>query len=152
VDGRVVDDLGAPLADFTVVADRGEDMSRVLDGHNLVRSFRDTDGTFHMDGFAPGQWKLRGRSKSHSESEPVSVTLPDGRPGVLVVPRAARVSGRVLDPGCAPVAGAEVELVNERGPGSFFDVQSARSDEQGNFEFEAHRPGEIVLWASAPNF
>src|SRR6185503_2003153 len=111
--------------------------------------FRDTDGSFRMDGFAPGAWKLHARSKGHGESEPVSVTLPGAGPVVLVVPREARVIGRVLDPGGAPVAGARIELVEERGLGSFRTAERDKTEEQGAFALDGIDPGTIVLQASA---
>ncbi len=154
VEGRVVDDLGAPLANFSILADRVESGPRFDPDGDRSRLFRDTDGSFRMDGFAGGEWTLRGRSKDHAASEPVRVTLPGGDPILLVVPREAVVSGRVLDPSGAPLAAASVEaqVAGEHGLSSFRSDDEDVVDENGSFEIDGLGPGKIVLRAHGSSF
>lgn len=154
VEGRVVDDLGRPLADFSIVANRIENgRQRFSPAGDLSRSYRDADGSFRMEGFAPGRWELRGQSKDHAASDPMRVTLPGAEPVVLVVPREAVVSGRVLDPSGAPLAAATVQVDEERKRNGFTFVDDGKAaDENGFFEIDGLGPGKIVLQASGSSF
>jgi hypothetical protein len=61
---------------------------------------------------------------------------------------AIRLSGRVLDPGGAPLPGATVHLVQKhRG----IDLAS-KTDEKGNFEFVVGASGQFALKAEVPGF
>ena len=155
VSGRVVDDLGAPLADFAVAADRIEPGPDGFDmGGVLARSFRDTDGSFRMEGFAPGEWEVWSLCRDHALSERVRLTLPGGEPVVLVVPRESAVRGRVLDPGGAPVARAALEANREdagRSQAFEFDREGV-ADEHGEFELDDLGPGRFVLRAHGSTF
>ena len=59
-----------------------------------------------------------------------------------------RISGRVLDPQGAPVAGAHVRLLNSAG----MLVREATSDEQGSFVLGEVDAGEYKLTGDAPSF
>lgn len=154
VSGRVLDDLGTPLADFGVVAGRLEDGpgSSDWDG-DLSRSFRDTDGSFRLEGFAPGEWELWGWSKDHAQSEPVRVTLPAAGPVELVVPREAAVNGRVLDPSGASFPRAALEAKRDSRRSRPFSIDDeATADAQGFFEIHGLGPGSMVLQAHGSTF
>lgn len=153
VTGHVVDDLGAPLEDFVVQADRAGSEPDFHEDGELSRPFRKSGGTFRMEGFAPGVWSVWGRSKDHAESETVSVTLPGGEPIVLVVPRESVVSGRVLAPGGAPVEGASVQvsIANSRRP-SYYDRPQHGATKLGLFRIDELRPGSVTLQAFAPGW
>jgi hypothetical protein len=59
-----------------------------------------------------------------------------------------RVSGRILDPRLAPVAGANVKLANAAGT----LIRETKSDQQGKFVFEYIDEGEYQLTAEATSF
>ena len=59
-----------------------------------------------------------------------------------------RVSGRILDPQLAPVAGANLKLANVAGAA----IRQTRSDQQGKFVFERIDAGEYQLTAEATSF
>src|SRR5258706_434627 len=61
---------------------------------------------------------------------------------------AGRVSGRVLDPRGAPVAGAHLKLLNAAG----VSIREATSDEQGNFVLADIDPGQYQLTAQEASF
>ncbi len=60
----------------------------------------------------------------------------------------ARLSGKVLDPQSAPVAGARVQLVNAAGT----VIREIKSDGQGNFVLTGIDPGEYQITAQGPSF
>jgi Carboxypeptidase regulatory-like domain len=63
-------------------------------------------------------------------------------------PAAGRIAGRVVDPQGAPVAQADVKLVNAAG----ITVGDARSDEQGRFALTGVDSGDYQLIAESPGF
>jgi hypothetical protein len=63
-------------------------------------------------------------------------------------PTASRVTGRVLDPKGAPVAGARLKLVNAGGTA----IREAQSDAEGGFVLEDIDPGQYQLSAGDPSF
>jgi hypothetical protein len=149
----VVDDLGAPVTDFQVTATRIElqpgGWRRELDP--LQRSFRDTDGSFTLEGFVPGQWQVSLSARGHGPSEPAQVELPGAERLVLVLPREARVRGHVVDASGAVVPGAHVRAEREHGGHMlrFFGAGEGleRSDASGAFELTQLAPGTVRLVA-----
>lgn len=151
--GSVRDDLGAPLADFYIRADRIDDGPYSFqDGGERSESFRQAGGAFRMVGFAPGEWDLEVGSAKHAPAT-VRVTLPADGPVALVLAREATVSGRVLDPAGRPVEDARVE-VGRAGVSSlsFFGKDEHDTDAEGRFELDGLPPGSITLQASAAGF
>jgi carboxypeptidase family protein len=150
--GTVTDERGTPLDAFFLTARRVEGLSRSgMDSPR--RGFRDAGGQFVMTGLAPGSWELSGQSSGHADGS-VRVTLPSSEPVVLVLPRGASLSGRVLDPAGAPVADADVALDTE---GSFSSMhfslgEDDETDADGFFALEDVSPGSTTLQASAPGF
>ena len=59
-----------------------------------------------------------------------------------------RISGRILDPQLAPVAGANLKLANAAGT----LIRQTKSDQQGKFVFERIDEGEYQLTAEATSF
>jgi hypothetical protein len=59
-----------------------------------------------------------------------------------------RISGQILDPQLAPVAGANVKLANAAGT----LIRETKSDQQGKFVFEYIDEGEYQLTAEATSF
>jgi hypothetical protein len=61
---------------------------------------------------------------------------------------AGRVSGKILDPRGAPVAGVHLKLLNSTAA----VIREAKSDEQGSFILRDIDPGEYQLTAQEPTF
>jgi len=142
VRGRVVDDLGSGWSAFRLRAAR-------LDASlapPLERAFDQADGLFELRGLAAGDWSLVATSAEGLESEPLRFALPGAGPLALVVARAARVSGRVLDPAGMPAAGAEVRAAADA-PRARRDTPRARTEDDGSFRLEAVPPGVVALVA-----
>ncbi|MSR62636.1 MAG: carboxypeptidase regulatory-like domain-containing protein [Planctomycetes bacterium] len=152
--GRVTDEFGKPLADFRVRGERALEASPFrspgLDGN--ARAFRATDGSFTLQGFAPGEYDVVAEAADHAPSEPVRVTLPRAEPLTLVVYHEAVVGGLVLDAGGAPVADAEVTLERgaQRKAVRMESSLPARTDARGAFRLERQGPGLVTLRATGP--
>jgi hypothetical protein len=151
--GRVVDDLGAPVTDFEVRAARmvpqpGGWWSR---RDHFRRPFRATDGSFTLEGIAEGDWELSVTGPQHGSSAALHVDLPCEETVLLVLPREARVRGRVLDATGAPAARARVRAEGlSQDPAAFLeDEQGMRSDGSGAFELAGLSPGTVKLTAEA---
>jgi len=71
-------------------------------------------------------------------------------PCVSVLPATgtAEISGKVLDPKGAAVAGAIIKLVNSAGTA----IRQAATDDKGNFQLEGIDPGEYQITAESPGF
>jgi hypothetical protein len=58
------------------------------------------------------------------------------------------ISGKVLDPKRAAVAGASVKLVNAAGSA----IRQTTADDKGNFQLEVIDPGEYQIVVESPGF
>lgn len=149
VSGRVVDDLGAPVGEFTIVAGR-----RVQLGPNswhaedeLARRFESPDGSFELEGFQPGDWEVKASGKGHGESAPARVEVPGPLEVIeLVAPRAAIVRGVVLDPDGNRLPLAEI-LIGQSWRMGWSSRSDERADEEGAFELTELHPGQVELRA-----
>ncbi len=161
VAGRVIDDLGQPIASFRVLARTrsGGGMLAGLGAETEQDEFEDENGEFFLDGLRAGDWELFAAAEGFGRPEPAPVLLPleEGAVLELVLERAASVRGRVIDPFGQPVAGAEVGL--QRTLADFGrramdegEPPSAASDENGLFDLTGLSPGISNLVASAEGF
>jgi protocatechuate 3,4-dioxygenase beta subunit len=79
------------------------------------------NGEFRVEGVEPGDYRIvaRGEGTTRGQSEPFKIEDGRNMEGIVVqVERAGSVSGRVLDPGGAPIAAAAVRLVEPQQPQS----------------------------------
>jgi hypothetical protein len=119
----------------------------------------DGDGSFRFERIAPGTYTLRVRAADRSDTQ-VEVTVRDGitDAGELRLPRAAVVTGVVVDDQDRPVLGALVRrrqgamadnpmLVMFTGGGT-----QARTDADGRFRLGPLPPGRLQLLANADGF
>ena len=163
--GRVIDDQGEPIADFEVRVHRGDPDSGGM-GTPSTREFTDAAGAFFVDGFGEGSWRVSARAEGHhAQEEPldaVTVVLPgELEPIELVLSRSASLSGQVVDPFGAPVAGAELEAAGARSGMGLMAAQafeegrdelSAMTDSEGNFSIEGLAPGVLALQARSDDW
>ena len=107
VRGRVVDDRGTPLEKFVVEINSSDEGGPST---SQSKPFEAKDGGFELQ-LAAGAYTLSALADEHGKSDDQSITLP-GTLEVLsfTVPRATSISGTVLDPAGAPIAGASVEI------------------------------------------
>jgi hypothetical protein len=143
VHGRVVDDLGQPVASFTVRAIR-IGSPRFSRGVDTVESrFHGDDGAFALGGIASGAWTLEAGVIGVDGPPSESVEVPTTATLVLVVPRSAVIVGRVLDPMGAPVPLAEV--VPDQG------IRTT-TDRAGRFRLSNVQPGAIRVNAGTKDW
>lgn len=153
--GRVVDDLGTPISEFTIEV-RTPGAARQEQGRS--RSFSSPDGAFGIEALGPGQWQLAASTADGHRSAPlvVDATKADGEL-LLVLQRSSTVTGFVVDADGAPVDQAAVDVVaageeDDIGwrPG---DQEPASStDPSGRFVVEDVAPGALRLRARHPGF
>ncbi len=117
ITGRVIDEAGAPVPAFTVIA-------RVARGalvrHNVnSASSYDPGGRFEIGGLTEGTYEVVATSRGFPPSEPVSVTVgPHGAPPVTVtLRRGGRIEGVITSDG-EPLAGATISLEGRLGSGT----------------------------------
>jgi len=152
--GRVVDDAGEPLKRFRIEAEPITDQDSPERPDALHRTFNSPDGTFVFDGLDAGEWTFRADAKGYAWSSPQRLLVPHHEdPIQLVVPRAARISGTVVDPAGKGVAGASVRQWSSARFGDRTRVESGvETDEVGRFEFDDAEPGASQLTASCPRY
>jgi protocatechuate 3,4-dioxygenase beta subunit len=158
VQGRVVDETGAPVTKFELVA-RAEIRSVIpgISGTETRRTFEDADGRFVLPGLDRGGWKLFALAPGFGDAEPVQFELPresSAAPVELVLVHAATVTGVVYGYDGRPVAGAIVQRSIEMA-----DIQRrfrpsnepprAVTLEDGSFTFAPLSAGRATLIARA---
>lgn len=148
VQGRVQDDLGKPIKNFSVVATPTAEGLLFAGSRRPIRArFSDENGSFALEGLLDGTWDIRVNATAHAESPVQSAEIPVGRVLKFVLPRAATIAGVVLDPSGEPISRAEVEI--SEGPGSN-DTEKANSE--GEFKAVELKPGRVGLTATAEGY
>ncbi len=153
VEGRVVDDLGAPVRSFRISAGPAPSENGAVFG-----SFGDSDGSFQLRGFRRGEWWFAAEADDHaSGAEPLVVSLPAAELVTVVLVRGARIAGVVLAPDGTPVRGASVVLAGNRQsprPAMYPPMSKgeARTDELGRFALEGVAAAGRSLVARHPDW
>lgn len=146
--GRLVDDLGEPVAGGFVDAVPSEEDATLREGIETVESR--ADGAFELAGVPDGEWVVRAARPGqppHFET----VVLPDDRGDelVFVLDRSATIRGRLLDATRSPVDGASLSAATDRLWGT---PLGARAVGGGRFALENLRPGDVEVRVTAPGY
>lgn len=161
LEGRVVDAEEEPLEAFRILAVRQVPSTMGAIGIESRReSFERTGGRFRIAGLAGGEWVLHAFADGYAPAETAPLAVPppvDGAELRLVLERSATISGTVVSPEGAPVAGAFVTL---RGEGPAWAASLGRgprpaathSDAAGLFHLQDLPAGEHALVAGAEGF
>ncbi len=160
--GRAIDPSGAPVREFDAqMHEASSGMFAALVGTRHERHITHEDGRFFIDDLDPGQWELEIHCSTHATVEPVPVELPstsEAEPLVVMLTPTATVTGIVLSPTGAAVAGATVhEARGGGGMDAIFenqrrDASAVKSDEHGRFRYEGLLPGSMTLYADAADW
>lgn len=158
ISGHVTDDRGVALDRFTLVAvlDDPRTPWRRNSQDTLSKRCESVDGSFTLSGLSDGTWKVRATALGYADMRPVDVTIPGHATALtLAIPRAASISGRVLDPQGKPAHKAVVE-VEHNGEQTSFSIlggsNSATADSKGNFKLRRAPVGRVKLTATLPAF
>lgn len=140
VDGRVVDAAGDGIAEAVVVARQTQEVT--VEGaarpfrHLDVRARAGDDGTFTLEGLAPGRWSLSAEANgARSAAETVDLADDEVRSDVVLpVGDDVAVHGTVVTPDGRPVADATLAIyVASRQVGTQGFGTSADTDAAGRF-------------------
>ena len=152
-EGRVVSAAdGSPVPSAQLTFARAEEASSVV-----ARS----DGAFRFEARVVGRWSLVAVTAPGFlpfapawGASPVSLEARAGevvRGVTITLAPEARYEGRVVDEKDAPVAGAEVRILGDRGSDAVVPLRDRfTSDADGRFSFAA--PEDVVLEARKPGF
>jgi protocatechuate 3,4-dioxygenase beta subunit len=142
IEGTVRDRAtGAPIPDAVVVARAPN--NRFGGALRIVAT--GADGAFRLAALSPGSIELTARGAGKASTEPVLVSLgvAEQLAGVdVLVSRAARVSGTVVDHTGKPVADSMVMMW-----GGEPETQGEKTDDKGAFAFDAVQPGRYQVFA-----
>lgn len=143
--GRVVDDLGRPVAASHV---RAEPVGEAAAGRSSVSARDDDSGSFELGGLRDGEWSLVAMDGDSNESKRELVVLPRDAQRViqLVMPRLASIAGRVLDADGTPASDAIVSAWPTGGR-SMALGRSLRTTADGKFRIEKVRVVAVTLEA-----
>ncbi len=145
VEGVVLGPDGGPVDGARVQVQRKEEGDRFSVGDALApRATSDGDGRFRLSGLAPGVQSLSAEHEKYLRAVK-DVDLHAGDTGHVEIRlgEGLAVSGRVVDAGGLPVAGARVALSAQ---GSYMGQQDW-SGADGAFRFSGVTPGKIHLAA-----
>ncbi|HEU4420396.1 MAG TPA: carboxypeptidase regulatory-like domain-containing protein, partial [Planctomycetota bacterium] len=155
---RVLDDAGAAVPDALVFAGDALDASPLwlADGALVWRpppfeARTDEHGRAATGAFAPGRHPLFVRATGHAPHAGWVEVSPDAAPvtareHVVRLSRGARVQGRVVDAGGAPIAGA-LAVFRTADPAQSIDVHAS---EDGRFRIDCAPSGSADVAVQAP--
>ncbi|GAB4136965.1 MAG: hypothetical protein Fur0037_01830 [Planctomycetota bacterium] len=158
VSGRVVDDLGRPVAGIKVGARRVEERPGLQMERFTPDEATETDagGWFLLSGLSGTKATIRAWGKGHAGALAADVPVGTGDL-VLRVQRLASIEGVLLDDGGRPVAGSVVRaFTSGGGAASLLDDMDlplagaqgrATTGEDGGFRLEGVSPGDVTLTA-----
>ena len=157
IHGKAVDDTGAPVTKFGVRAREGQEGREPWDlalPAGEGNQFESADGSFELRTLGRGQWSVTLEAEGHGDSQPQVIDLPgDTGPFTFVLPRAARLAGRVLDPTGRVAPGAKVRMARSTGAQPWMNDSSEHdADDEGRFAIEDVEPGAVELRAHVDGF
>ena len=147
--GIVVDAAGAPVGGARVTAfPEGHGRPGILarEGDAITGD----DGRFTLTGLDTGEHAVRAIARGHAS---IAVTAEAGATDVRIeMPEAARIVGRVVDPGGAAVPAATIAVTQRQGLVSRVVAVTSIFDAEGRFVIEDVVPGDYELIAQAHGF
>jgi len=174
VSGKVLDENGKPVTDFTAVVLRASaptddpQQSPIYENTEVKEAIEASpDGSYTLCGLNPGTFVLKIKSKSLAPSLSQPFTVADGQvlPDVTVrLSQGGSLKGRLVDASGAGVAGARLETLDDEHGDSNLDAflgglvdtsttqRRGKSDSEGYFELKLLNPGRYRLKVEHPQF
>lgn len=152
VEGQVVDDVGAPVTAFGVMAMAKDEGKRSFNLSRMVSGmFKPDDGRFELGGLLEGGYTINLNVPGHDDPAPLDVTVPsEGASYTFIAPRRALISGVVVKPDGSPAPRAEVLVNGDENRWS--NGGTDKADNQGKFEIKAAQTGKITVVAKLDGF
>jgi len=158
IEGRVVDDVGAPVGDVTVeirFAARarfaGRDLPERVPQFEQREVRSDPLGNFRIGDLAGGPWLVRA-STAGRETVPVAIEIADGalREGVvIVVPRESRIAGVVVTGDGSPAGAVHVLAVPDDPQATAIAIRTAAD---GTFAMPCEAKGTYTVSVQGARF
>lgn len=151
ITGRVLDDTGEPIRQFTVSASPVREGRRWWGGQDSLADHRDSeDGRFEIEDVPIGRWELQVSAGGYGDTdEEWRVEVPQLEPIEIVLTRGAALAGVVLDPAGNPVVGA---TVSAREGARSWSTNQAQTWEGGEFSISGLAPQSWTLSATHPDW
>jgi protocatechuate 3,4-dioxygenase beta subunit len=154
--GRVRDPLGQPIEGAEVVANAARvdleyNAPDLIPCSQATKALSKKDGTFNLGPLPPGIWTLNAKAEGSIpvEKAPLSRSWDQSSLTGIEIVLASKVTGtltgRVLDPDGAPVAGAQVVLYSD----GYFRSQTG---EDGGFQLRGIPTGDHRVSAEYPSY
>ena len=145
ITGRLTNEAGEGVATASIWLQREQVEGVPPDFSGTGRAVVAKDGSFRVDGLAPGRYALNATGSGYA---PEAVTgVAAGSSGVdILLRKGLAISGRVLLPDGSPASGSRVRVWSDADQRS----ASARTAEDGSFTVENLKPGTYSVSASAP--
>lgn len=143
--GKVVDESGAPVSRAHVLA-----VPQAIEGPHFLAQGGATsadDGTFHIDGLAPGRFSLIAEADGYGSTSTTAAVALAGtanKPITLVVSARTSIAGHVMMGG-KPVAGARIAVAG----GALLLPRGSYSQTDGSFVLDGVPAGQTKLTAGA---
>jgi hypothetical protein len=153
--GRVVDDLGRPVAGAKVGAYRNRELGEGVQVKSLSRgesTETDANGNFTLGGLAENVVQVRAWSEGYAPASRADVAR--GSTDVrLQLERYGAIEGVLVDEQGAAIAGSDVSVRQRAEPGGLGDfdfspMRGSKTAVDGHFRLERVRPGTVSLRAS----
>lgn len=141
--GRVLDVAGQPAPGVQVSAQAtGGEVSRLRMPSSFGAARSGPDGSFVIEGLAPGKHEVRGSTDDGASARVLADAGADDV--ILRMERSGAVQGRVKTADGAPAAGAKVRMF-----GSVQYIGDTTTDEAGAFSLEQVPTGEYYVYVQA---
>ncbi len=155
--GRVQDDLGNPITTFRLIATpiKGKVASQKKSGWGTAKGgvlrarYNDEEGAFEWQGIPTGDWSIEATASGYQKGEVLPVTIPSDKEMVLMLPRGARIFGKVVDQDDDKVL-AEVRFSEVINGVVDDDQESVAATKQFGFTIPNLAPGTYRVYANEP--
>ena len=149
IEGIVIDEDGAALPAFTVVAQ--VPIGALERRTAAVQSVFDSEGRFAIEGLEAGSYLVRVFAHGRAPSAETTLTAPSASPARFVLSGGGVIEGVVTSAGGGPIENARVTLEGGAGEGASAVPVTATTvtDARGHYTLEGIPPGPQAIFTAA---